>query len=268
MSTPPKAPPGKAGSPPGKGGAGSGPLTKKLGPLPVWVWLAIVGVIIIGWSISKNGKAPKKTAQDGEQDANGYTQGGSDQYGLIGGDQRPPVVFESFQTQIQAPPFGGRPFPPSAPPPTGPCSPGAGQWITVAPWKKHGAPWNSTCRGMAKECYGDESQWQQIWNCPENSALRHRRKDCDHIQAGDRVWCPPLNQAGQACPPGGPGPQTPGPWGGAVPPPSAPGGIGVPPPPPPPMTGPQPPTNTTPPPMPGPSTPPGRGSGGRHSRSR
>lgn len=264
---PPKAPPGKAGGP--KAGGGSGPLTKKLGPLPVWVWLAIVGVVVIVYSMSKSGAPKKNTAQNGEQDGTQYGDSSAGSYDLIGGSQKPPIVFESFQTQIQAPPVGGRPFPPCAPPPPLPCppSPGAGSWCVVAPWKKHGAPWNSTCRGMAERCYGDGSKWPLIWNAPENSSLRHRRKDCDHIQAGDRIWIPPLNGSGMPCPPPGPGPMTPGPPGGAVPPPPAPGGVGVPPPPPPPGAAPPPPPMTTPTP-PGHPSPPGRSGGTRYSRGR
>jgi hypothetical protein len=191
-----------------------GILTKKIGPLPTWGWMLIgLGVAIAIASVRKD-----KTASDKKD--NGESAGGADGTegpDLIGGNQRAPVVFQSYSTTLNnIPPAGGRPFPPSAPPPPGPPPSSPGQWVTVAPWKKHGAPWNSTLAGMAKKLLGSGDAWKLIWNAPENASLKARRKSVDNLQSGDRVWVPAPAGASPptGAPPGSgppPGGQNPGP---------------------------------------------------------
>lgn len=258
---------------------GKGILTKKLGPLPTWGWMiAGLGVAVIIASINKN-KTASKADKNGATDQSGSAGGADSAYGpdLIGGNQRAPVVFQSYTTTLNnIPPAAGRPFPPSAVgapcPPTGQ----AGEWIVVSQTKHGKAQWRSSLEGIAKEILGDRSQWRTIWNAPENASLRSRRKNPDNLHGGDRVWVPECGPSGAACPPGFPG--------GAVPCPPAPGGIGLPPPPvagqpvPPPFPGfpppgpppPGPMPQGPPPPPPGPpqhSQPPGRSGSRRYSRS-
>lgn len=228
---------------PGPKNPSGGILTKKIGPLPTWGWMAVgLGVAVIIATVKKD--KTDSTGSDGKIKGGGaqspaYGEGYSEGVDLIGGSQRPPVVFQNFTSILGTPAFGGRPFPPSA----GPRA--DGQWVTIAPWKKHGAPWDSTLAGIAQQLYGDESLWTTIWNAPANRSLMQRRKDPKNLQNGDKVWVPVLSSAGS---PQGP-PPPPGP--------------GMPPMPPPPNPGPPPPDGN-----PGHSIDPGRSSSRRHTRSR
>ena len=240
-----------------------GILTKKIGPLPTWGWMAVgLGVAVIIASINSNKKksaeeaAAKGNAGDYGAGYGGGTYGSDYGYGasgpiLIGGSQRPPVIFQSYTT---LPPMGGRPFPPCAPETPAPCPPSAGRWVTVpgrrGPQGSHGNPLAT----LAKELFGSADLWRSIWEAPENQALRARRKAPMMLQCGDRVWVPNLNSAGVPCPPDP-----------ACPPPPICGPTGGPPPCPPP---------TRPNPMPLPPVPhgpagfpmPGRSGGRRHRR--
>lgn len=237
-----------------------GLLTKKLGPLPVWGWM-IVGVGIAVVLASVNGQRAKdKATTDKENGGDGGGYGGTygmNDYGgygvnLIGGSQRPPVVFQN-STNIVTPPMGGRPFPPSAPGTPQPCPPAAGRWITI-PGRK-GAPCGPTGNPLlkiAQELFSNGDLWRSIWEASENQALRARRKTPMRLQGGDQVWVPNLNSGGTVCPPG-------------TPPAACPPGQPGPPPPPPPHY----PTIPAPPPPPGPGghhVMPGRAGGRRHRR--
>lgn len=264
-----------------------GILTKKLGPLPTWGWMAVglgVAVIIASVTKGKGGGTSSKSANGGTGDQSGSAGGADTAYGpdLIGGNQRAPVVFQNYTTTLNnIPPAAGRPFPPCGP--VGPpCPPSgqAGEWIVLSSTRHGKAQWRSSVQGCAQELLGDRSQWRTIWNDPQNASLRFRRRDPGNCHAGDRIWIPECGPSGAPCGPSWPG--------GAVACPPAPGGIGMPclpppiagqptpffpptqlgippaPPPPPPMPmGP-------PPPPPGPpqhAQPPGRSGGQRYSRS-
>lgn len=157
-------------------------LTKKIGPLPTWGWMLIgLGVAIIWASVKSNRDKEKKKSKE-EPASEDYNP-----YQLIGGNQRPPIV---FQSNVTVPMFGGRPYPPSAPGPTAPATPAAGQWVTTAKWTRRDAPWNSTVTGMAKTLLGSEKRWKEIWDAPENQALKARRKKPTDIQPGDKLYVP------------------------------------------------------------------------------
>lgn len=186
-------------------------LAKKLGPLPTWAWMLIgLGVAVTVSVIRANKANAKKAATD-------TTDGSTDDSGvdLIGGNQRPPIVFQDYVTSIFTPPAGGRETPPTAPPPvttppatggpsTDPVQPPvvrppatkppapkpAGQWVTVAKWTAKNPPWNSTVWGIANHIYHNGNRWTSIWNAPQNSALKSRRKKPEEIQAGDKIWVP------------------------------------------------------------------------------
>lgn len=183
-------------------------LTRKVGPLPVWVWAVIgLALAIIYKTIMANRAASAAAAA--QTDPGTGVQ-------LIGGDQTPPVVFQNFTnvtTPITVPPGGGRMFPPVMPPvgttppvnmippiipriiapgvaPPPPPSAPAGQWVTIAKWTKVNAPWNSTLFGIAKQLKGNGNAWGAIWNDPANAAERTRRKEPKLIQPGDRIFVP------------------------------------------------------------------------------
>jgi len=189
-------------------------LKEKKGPLPIWAWMLIGLGAAVTFSVIRSNLADKKKA------ATDTTDGSTDGSGidLIGGNQRPPIVFQDYVTSIFVPPGGGRTTPPTAPAPvttppvvsTDPVQPPvvrqpptpappatkppapkpAGQWVTVSKWTAKNPPWNSTLWGIANHVYHNGSRWTSIWNAPQNSALKTRRKTPEHIQAGDKIWVP------------------------------------------------------------------------------
>ena len=243
-----------------------GILTKKIGPLPTWGWMAVgLGLAVIIASVNKDKKASAAADKQNMGDG-GY--GGTLDYGAgyggggiyVGGSQRPPVIFQSYNTQVaetQLPPLGGRPFPPCAPGTPCPAPPAPGRWVQVpggrGPKGMHGNP----LERLARELFGTPDPWRAIWDAPENAGLRARRKTPMRLQAGDRVWVPDLGPAGAPCPPPPPPgiPCPPGPGGpaGPIPCPPPPGRPPMIPPPPPPGWG-------------GHSVMPGHASGRRHRR--
>lgn len=202
-----------------------GILTKKIGPLPTWGWMAVgLGVAVVIASINGNKqKSREEAAAKGNAGDYGGTYGSDYGYGasgpiLIGGNQRPPVVFQNYTTMIDAPPVGGRPFPPSAPPSAPvPCPPSAGRWVQIPPRRGPKAASGNPLAALAREIFGSSDLWTSIWSAPENQALRARRKTPMMLRGGDRVWIPAIGADGRpcepapppaapACPPGAPPP--------------------------------------------------------------
>jgi nucleoid-associated protein YgaU len=184
---------------------------EQVGPLPMWGWMGLGLGAALAFSVWRKNKA--KAAQ--------ATQDAAPPVDLIGGDQRPPIVFQDYttvNTPITFPPGGGRLHPPSpapvptpapAPTPTptptpGPVSPPtpvpqppstpppqpAGQWVTVSRWTSTNPPWNSTLWGISSHIYGNGNLWPSVWGNPNNAALVARRKRPELIQPGDRIFVP------------------------------------------------------------------------------
>lgn len=182
-------------------------LTNKIGPLPTWAWMLIGLGLAIAISVVRSNKKnsdAKAAEQSTGTDANGVQ--------LVGGNQRPPIVFQDYVTSIFQPPAGGRTCPPACPPPPAPaCSgpacpppcppdsgPPCGQWVTLSKCGRGGRrQWDSDIYGCAQQLCGSRDKWKDIWDCPENAPLRTRRKSPDACQPGDRVWCPGGNGAQQ-----------------------------------------------------------------------
>lgn len=196
-------------------------LARKLGPLPTWAWMLIGLGAAVTFSVIRNNRASAKAKADETPDSETDSSTGVD---LIGGNQNPPVVFQNYSTSIFTPPNGGRTTPPTAPPPvttppatvpppattppatsttpvttppvtkpvaTKPAPPAPkGQWVTVAKWTAKNPPWNSTLWGIANHVYHNGNKWAQVWNAPQNAALKARRKKPEGIQAGDKIWVP------------------------------------------------------------------------------
>lgn len=168
---------------------GTGFLARKLGPLPTWVWMALVLLVLLGLSLWQRNKQGSASSSD--------TSGGTLP------DQTPPWIIQNYVTSppgsVRQPPDGGNECPPPGgpvkPPPTTP--PGGtptpvpapnGQYVTVGKYTTKNPPWNSTLWGIAKHL--GIGSWQTIWDAPENASLKSRRKDPKFIQPGDRVWVP------------------------------------------------------------------------------
>jgi nucleoid-associated protein YgaU len=179
------------------------------GPLPAvaWMGLGLGGLLAVAvWRKNKEGSAP----------GNDPTAPTGDIAGRVPGNQTAPYVFVTdigpFQfpkqdptpitvTIPEAPPGGGRTEPPAQPPPPAqpvppaPQAPAApvrsGQTVTVAKYTSKNPPWNSTLWGIAQRILGNGNLWGNVWNAPENAALRARRGgDYHKIQAGDQIFVP------------------------------------------------------------------------------
>lgn len=174
-------------------------ITRKVGPLPMWAWMAIglgVALAVSVWRNNRSASADAANAGTGALQEYKLPEGVQPTYTYLGGD--------SVTTVNVAPPGAGRPGGPSRPPvptpvtpttptptPTpGPAAP-AGQWVTVTKWAKgqpKGTP--STLWGIAEKVYGSGSSWQAIWDAPQNAAVKAKRSKPELIQPGDKFWVP------------------------------------------------------------------------------
>lgn len=197
-------------------------LTNKAGPLPVWAWmgLGLGGALAISaWNKNK----AEAAADAAPMAANGKIHGQPLPANIV-----PQYTFVDngvVNTHVYVPPLGGRapdapvtvppppptvspirptlppirinwpslrlPSPPAAVPP--PPPPPAGRWESIIPWgRNQGAGTPSTLWGLAEKVYGPGKGglWQNIWNAPQNAALRNRRGDPRSIQPGDNFWVP------------------------------------------------------------------------------
>lgn len=84
MTTPP--PPPEQGQAPKKENV----FTRKLGPLPMWVWLVIVGALILVWVFWSQHKSSKQSAQGQDQAPSGFGTFLSPAVIFRGGGHRPP----------------------------------------------------------------------------------------------------------------------------------------------------------------------------------
>lgn len=160
----------------------------KTGPLPNWAWMGLgLGAAVTFAAIKGSMDKKKKATDDADDSANVYQK-------YPKGVQPPTYAFvdadSTVITQNAYPPGGGRPPGPGRPHRPDPTPAPKGQWVTVAAWKEHGAPWNSTVYGIAEHLWGNGDAWRNIWNAPENKSLVDKRKTWLEIQAGDKLWVP------------------------------------------------------------------------------
>lgn len=182
------------------GGGGGSILTRKTGPLPNWVWMAIILLLALIYSMWKrNSAGPIAEEQDGPV-VEDYP-----------GNSTPPPVFILPQnpqptvpvnvvvnnpgaptTPPPAPPVGTRPTPPAAPPAKPKPPPiSATHWVvTVDTFTKKDPKWNSTLWGIAEHSgYGKSSNnWSTIWNDPRNATLKKLRGKPENIRKGDKIY--------------------------------------------------------------------------------
>lgn len=84
----PERPAGQpAGGPPGKPPGKENVFTRKIGPLPMWVWLAIVAVVIVGYFLLSKKKKGGSSSQG---------QGQGKQQGGFGSALLPEIIVERF----------------------------------------------------------------------------------------------------------------------------------------------------------------------------
>lgn len=186
---------------PASGGGGS-ILTRKTGPLANWIWMSILLLLALVYSIWKRNQASANAVEEGPE---------VEEVGP--GDQTPPPVFILPQnpqpsviinnttpggpgptpaTPKPAPPVATKPTPTATPPkPAPPAKPTiAYDAIKVTKYTTKNPPWNSTLWGIAKQKgYGAGStNWHGIWNDPKNAALKKKRGDPKKIQPGDTIY--------------------------------------------------------------------------------
>lgn len=187
----------------GSSSAGGSILTRKTGPLVNWMWMALILLVALVYSMWKRNRSVPVDAEQTVTEP-------------LPGDQTAPPVFilpqnpqptvpininlpgQPPRTPPPAPPVGTRPPTPRQPPvPAQPPSrPGAVTYVPVPivkyvdPPGKTGPAWNSTLWGIAKHYgMGDaRDNWSRIWSDPKNAALRARRGTPEKIQPGDTVY--------------------------------------------------------------------------------
>lgn len=206
----------------GGGGAAGGWLTRKLGPLPMWAWMAVVLAGLLAITTWQRNKADAETAQDAttgpartdtpdnlqpmytfvDADTTLQTVNVAPSSRPKGGRNKPPVIRPAEtprprpepNTQIPVPPPNiPTPVPVPKPTPTpAPAAP-AGQWsVPIIRWasgQASGTP--STLWGLAVKYYGNGSLWRRIWDAPQNSGLKSKHGGNERlIQPGETYWIP------------------------------------------------------------------------------
>lgn len=167
------------------GSHGGSILTRKTGPLPNWVWMAVLLLVALVFSLWKRNKGGN--ANDNTDDTADSTTDDS----LT--NQTPPPVFilpqnpqpavnvtiNDTDTPSSAPPSGSKP-PATNPPPTSkpPARPAPPHYdpVTVAGYTSKNPAWNSTLWGIAKHYgYGSaQDNYKAIINDPRNSGLKKK----------------------------------------------------------------------------------------------
>lgn len=184
--------------------SGGSILTRKTGPLANWVWMALLLLVALGFSLWQRNKAAV------EPDANVDTT--TTDTALD--NQTPPPVFILPQnpqptvpvnvvvnnpanpapaTPPAAPPVAVKPAPTNpAPTPKPPAKPAPASYatVTVSKYTTKNPPWNSTLWGIAKHYgYGaTNTNFNSIWNDPKNAALKKKRGQPTKIQPGDKIY--------------------------------------------------------------------------------
>lgn len=192
-----------ADEPGGPAGGGGSILTRKTGPLANWIWMAIILLVALVYSMWKRNREQAVAPPEDET----VTE-------PLPGNQNPPPVFILPQnpqptvpininlppnpttpvTPKPVPPTGGRPLPPTIPvqpaqPVPKPVTP-VYEPVKMVKYTSKNPPWNSTIWGIAKQYgYGAASNnWTSIWNDPKNAALKAKRKTYGNLQPGDVVY--------------------------------------------------------------------------------
>lgn len=184
-------------APPGGGGRTGSIFLRKTGPLANWIWMALLLLVALGYSLWK-----RNQAGDGAEDLDGPVVED------VPDNQTPPPVFILPQnpqptvpvnvtvnnpaTPATAPPVGTRPTPPAATPPK-PKPPAVANthWVvTVDSFTAKNTKWNSTLWGIAEHSgYGkSKTNWSTIWNDPRNAAIKKLRGKPENIRKGDKIY--------------------------------------------------------------------------------
>jgi hypothetical protein len=185
-----------------EGGAGqsSGSIfLRKTGPLANWIWMAILLLAALVYSLWKRNAA----GAGGEaEELDGPVV---EEYP---GNSTPPPVFilpQNPQPTVPVNVVVNNPgTPPTAPPvatkppvtvpkpkPSAPSKPAvAYDAVKVSKYTSKNPPWNSTLWGIAKHAgYGSASKnWTTIWNDPKNAALKKKRGTPEKIQPNDVIY--------------------------------------------------------------------------------
>jgi len=191
---------------PEDGGDGGSLLTRRIGPLPTWQWLAVITLAGLAYYVLV---ARKKTAAaTSSTSTTSPTTSSADvpQFVIQNTFPSPPMTPAANNITVnvpdqdtQAPPTPTNPVSPvrrgpalPLPAPTTPVHQTLpakiGKTVTVTKWTAKNAPWSSTISGIAAQ--SGIKNWQTVWNAPQNAALRAQRKKPELIQPGDKVYVP------------------------------------------------------------------------------
>lgn len=191
------------------GSSGGSILTRKTGPLANWIWMAILLLAALVFSLWKRNKSAPNDNTDDTADSTLDNQNPPPVFILPQNPQpavpitinvpgQPvsslPVPPPPIRTPPSAPPTGSKPPstnpPPASKPPPKPTAPQYEQ-VTVTAYTSKNPAWNSTLWGIAKHYgYGSASNnYLAIINDPRNAALKTKIKgNPKNLPKGATVW--------------------------------------------------------------------------------
>lgn len=186
------------------GSNGGSILTRKTGPLANWIWMAILLLVALVFSMWKRNKsAPDANANtDDTADSTLTNQNPPPVFILPQNPQPtvpinitiPPATQPPPTTPPGAPPVGTKPpstNPPPVPKPVPKPSAPAYDKVTVTAYTKTNTRWDSTLWGIAQHYgYGNAgNNYLAIINDPRNAALKTQIKGDPHkLPKGATVW--------------------------------------------------------------------------------
>lgn len=155
---------------------------RKTGPLANWIWMAILLLAALVFSLWRKNKSAAAAPADATVDDTLPNQSPPPVF-ILPQNPQPTVpvnvTVNNPSTPPSAPPVA-TPLPSVNPAPTPgpPAKPTTGQYVpvTVAKYTSSNAPWNSTLWGIAKHYgYGGSgSNYVKILNDPKNAALKKK----------------------------------------------------------------------------------------------
>jgi len=167
---------------------------RKTGPLANWIWMALLLLLAVVYSMWKKNKAGAADNVDTTTDdtSDDLTNQTPPPVFILPQNPQPSVIINNT-TPPGAPPVATKPPPTTTPPkPTAPTKTPAVAYtqVKVVAYTSKNPPANSTLWGIAKaNGYGSTStNYAPIWNDPKNAALKKKRGSPTKIQPGDVIY--------------------------------------------------------------------------------
>lgn len=178
-----------------QGPASSSIFLRKTGPLANWIWMALLLLVAVVYSLWKKNRAGAADNVDTTTDDTGddLTNQTPPPVFILPQNPQPAITINNNETPPAAPAGGSKTPPTTTPPkPTPPTKTPAVAYeqVKVVKYTSKNPPANSTLWGIAKsKGYGSTStNYASIWNDPKNAALKKKRGSPTKIQPGDIIY--------------------------------------------------------------------------------